>query len=63
MEKDPEKFWENCASGISWFKKWKSVLKKESELKFKWFEGAELNTCYNCLDRHIEEGHQEKGSR
>ena len=28
-KKDPEKFWENCASGISWFKKWKSVLKKE----------------------------------
>jgi len=22
----------------------------------RWFAGAELNTCYNCLDRHVENG-------
>ena len=23
--------------------------------RIRWFEGAELNACYNCVDRHLEE--------
>src|SRR5690606_36284341 len=29
---------------------------------YRWFEGAELNTCYNCLDRHVEEGRGEQAA-
>ena len=59
---NPIKYWEKCAEYISWFKKWNTVLSKESPFKYKWFEGAELNTCYNCLDRHIEHGVKKKDS-
>ena len=59
---NPEKYWEQCAQHISWFKKWDKVLSKESSFKYKWFEGAELNTCYNCLDRHIEKDKKKKAA-
>lgn len=26
----------------------------------KWFEGAQTNITYNCLDRHVEAGHGDK---
>ena len=25
--------------------------------KIEWFSGGKLNACYNCIDRHIEDGH------
>ena len=27
--------------------------------EIEWFSGGELNACYNCIDRHINEGHGE----
>jgi acetyl-CoA synthetase len=55
---DPEGFWsEQAENYISWFKPWDSVCDwsfGEQDLHVKWFEGAELNVSYNCLDRHLE---------
>ena len=53
---DPETFWAKAAEGISWSKPWDRVLNSENPPFYRWFEGAEMNTCYNCLDRHVEEG-------
>ena len=53
---DPETFWSKAAEGISWSKPWDRVLNSENPPFYRWFEGAEMNTCYNCLDRHVEEG-------
>ena len=53
---DPETFWAKAAEGISWSKLWDRVLNSENPPFYRWFEGAEMNTCYNCLDRHVEEG-------
>ena len=53
---DPEGFWGDAAEGISWYKKWDRVLDNDNSPFTKWFSGAELNTCYNCLDRHVEDG-------
>ena len=52
---DPEGFWaEQADEFITWFKKWDNVLEWDfKEPKIKWFEGAKLNACYNCLDRHL----------
>lgn len=25
-----------------------------------WFNGGETNVCYNCLDRHVKEGHGDR---
>ncbi len=54
--KDPEGFWGDAAEGISWYKKWDTVLDDSNSPFTKWFSGGELNTCYNCLDRHVEAG-------
>jgi acetyl-CoA synthetase len=53
---DPEGFWAQQAEKfVSWYKPWNKVLEWNfNEGKISWFEGAELNVCYNCLDRHLE---------
>lgn len=54
-QKDPIKFWEECAGKLEWFKKWEKGL--EWNVPFaKWFVGGKLNASYNCLDRHIKAG-------
>ena len=62
----PEEFWAEQAERISWFKKWNSVWDWDfyfldgGNSTIKWFEGAKLNACYNCVDRHVIDGHGEK---
>ncbi len=53
---DPETFWSEAAEAISWDKKWDRVLDDSNIPFYRWFKGGELNTCYNALDRHIENG-------
>ncbi|TNE33737.1 MAG: propionyl-CoA synthetase [Alphaproteobacteria bacterium] len=53
---DPEGFWGDVAAEISWEKPWRKVLNDSNPPFYRWFEGAEMNTCYNCLDRHVEVG-------
>ncbi|MDF2367750.1 propionyl-CoA synthetase [Sneathiella sp.] len=53
---DPEAFWAAAAQEISWSKPWDRVLNADNPPFYRWFEGAEMNTCYNCLDRHVEDG-------
>jgi acetyl-CoA synthetase len=53
--KNREKFWAEQAGRLDWFKKWKTVLQWKTPFA-KWFVGGKLNACYNCLDRHIQNG-------
>ena len=53
---DPEAFWAAAARDIDWYKVWDKVLDPYAGEYGRWFVGAECNTCYNCLDRHIERG-------
>ncbi len=53
---DPEGFWAEAAEDISWYKKWDKVLDDSNPPFYRWFVGAEMNTCYNCLDRHADGG-------
>src|ERR1700694_5047000 len=53
---DPEGFWAEAASAISWSKPWTKVLDDSRKPFYRWFVGAEVNTCYNALDRHVERG-------
>ncbi len=52
---EPEMFWGQAAETVYWDKKWKTVLDRRGPLT-RWFAGGELNTCYNCLDYHVENG-------
>jgi propionyl-CoA synthetase len=53
---DPEGFWGEAAEAITWYKKWDKVLDSSNPPFYKWFTGGEMNTCYNALDRHVEDG-------
>ena len=56
----PEEFWAEAAEGIDWEKPWDKVLEKTDAMTYRWFSGAELNTCFNALDRHVERGRAEQ---
>jgi propionyl-CoA synthetase len=53
---DPEAFWADAASGINWIEPWTEILDRSNPPHFRWFTGGVLNTCYNCVDRHVEAG-------
>ncbi|MAZ61535.1 MAG: acetate--CoA ligase [Candidatus Marinimicrobia bacterium] len=53
-----ENFWSKVSKRIHWFKNWDKVSDVDySKAKIKWFENGKLNVSYNCIDRHIENGH------
>ncbi|MEW6601369.1 MAG: AMP-binding protein, partial [Nitrospirota bacterium] len=54
--KDPEGFWGEAAENIDWYKKWDRVLDDTRKPFYRWFAGGEINTCYNAVDRHVENG-------
>ena len=53
---DPEGFWMEAAEAIHWEKKWDQLLDTSNPPFYRWFVGAECNTCFNAVDRHVEEG-------
>src|SRR5262249_8855048 len=53
---DPEGFWAEAANEIHWYKKWHKIFDDSSKPFDRWFVGGEVNTCYNALDRHIDNG-------
>jgi len=59
---DPIGFWGDAAKEIDWAKPWDSVFNPDAGIYGRWFEGAECNTCYNCLDRHVENGRGEQAA-
>ncbi|MDH3715164.1 MAG: propionyl-CoA synthetase [Gammaproteobacteria bacterium] len=59
---DPEGFWAEAAQAVHWYKPWDSVLDSSTEPFYRWFAGAELNTCYNALDVHVEAGFGEQAA-
>ncbi|MCL7487272.1 MAG: propionyl-CoA synthetase [Desulfobulbaceae bacterium] len=53
---DPEGFWAEAARDIDWHKEWDAVLDRSKPPLYRWFSGGEMNTCYNAVDRHVENG-------
>ena len=53
---DPDTFWAKAAEDCHWYKKWDQVLDDSNKPFYRWFSGGEVNTCYNALDLHIENG-------
>ncbi len=48
-------FWEVQAGGLTWEKKWDTVLEWQPPYA-KWFVGGKLNASVNALDVHVAEG-------
>ena len=53
---NPEEFWGEAAQKLSWDKKWDRVLDDSNPPFYRWFSGGMVNTCFNALDRHIDDG-------
>jgi propionyl-CoA synthetase len=52
----PDTFWAEAAQALHWDSPWDKVLDDSDAPFYKWFSGGEMNTCYNALDRHCENG-------
>jgi propionyl-CoA synthetase len=53
---DPRRFWDGVAQDVHWHRPYDRVLSTEEAPFYKWYQGGLLNTSYNALDRHVEEG-------
>ena len=54
--RDPAGFWGDAAEAVHWYKRWEKVLDDSRQPFYRWFVGGEVNTCYNALDVHVEQG-------
>ena len=59
---DPEKFWGNAANQVKWTKKYDKVVHCDEPPFYRWFKGGKINTCYNALDRHVDEGNGDRAA-
>ncbi|MGB1235009.1 MAG: propionyl-CoA synthetase [Planktomarina sp.] len=57
---DPAAFWAEAGKGIDWFTPATQTFNPDSGVYGRWFDGATCNTCYNCVDRHVEAGHGDR---
>ena len=53
---EPDAFWADGAAAIDWDEPWQRVLDDSRAPFYRWFTGARMNTCYNALDRHVDDG-------
>ncbi len=52
----PEEFWSEAARAIDWARPPERVLDASRPPLYRWFPDAELNTCFNAVDRHVVNG-------
>ena len=43
-----------------WTKEPTKILDTTDQYLHRWFTDGEMNICYNCVDRHVEEGRGEQ---
>jgi len=58
-DSDRDGFWAEQADRLHWHQKWDQVLEWDAP-HAKWFVGGQLNVAYNCVDRHVDDGHGEQ---
>lgn len=61
-QSDPVSFWAEAGKDIDWFTPATSVFNAESGVYGRWFDGATCNTCYNCVDRHVDAGYGDRAA-
>ena len=57
---NPEKFWDEAAKDVKWFSPYKKILDSSNPPFYRWFPDGKINTCFNAIDKHVDEGN---GSR
>jgi propionyl-CoA synthetase len=57
---DPEAFWMKAAEAIDWVQPPSKALWDDNVPMYEWFKDAQVNTCYNAVDRHVEAGNGDR---
>ena len=57
---DPEGFWMDAAQNIDWVKPPSKALFDDKAPIYEWFADAEVNTCWNAIDRHVQAGNGDR---
>lgn len=57
---DPDGFWMDQADAIDWVTAPSKALFSDKAPLYEWFKDAEVNTCYNAIDRHVEAGNGDR---
>lgn len=57
---DPEAFWMKAAEAIDWTEKPSKALNDLGNDMYEWFADGKANTCWNAVDRHVENGRGEQ---
>jgi propionyl-CoA synthetase len=57
---NPEGFWGKAAKMVQWFSDYDKVLNQDNSPFCRWFEGGILNSCYNALDYHVNNGKKDR---
>jgi Acetyl-coenzyme A synthetase N-terminus/AMP-binding enzyme len=63
--RDPEDFWSHQADQLHWHRKPSRALQQRTKrlpggiehAHWTWFPDGEISTSYNCIDRHVHDGH------
>ncbi len=58
--RDPNGFWAEAAEDVHWERRWERVLDDSRKPFYRWFTGGVLNTCYNAVDLHVDQGRGEQ---
>ena len=58
--RDPDAFWAEAARALDWIRPWQRVFDADAGQYGRWFAGAQCNTAWNCLDRHVAAGRGEQ---
>ena len=58
--KDPEAFWMQAAQAIDWISPPSQALFDADAPFYEWFKDAQVNTCYNAVDRHVAAGNGDR---
>ena len=61
-KQDPESFWMQAAEAIDWDRKPTRALDDSNAPFYEWFTDGMVNTCWNAVDRHVENGRGEQAA-
>ena len=50
-------FFGKLADRVHWHKKYTKIIDDSDKYLHRWFPDGEINIAYNCLDRHVKDGH------
>ena len=57
---DPEAYWLKQAQAIDWVEPPTTALYDRGDDIYEWFAEAKVNTCWNAVDRHVENGRSDQ---